>query len=165
MKFNSLALVFASLGLLAPANPVDAATFLFIRHAESTTNAGTATTPEELVDPPLTELGKQQAQDLAVTLAGIDLTTIYVSSFQRTALTIEPTAQAFGLTPNVVPEIREWSFGSGPLDNSAIGEMFNNWLGGDTSARIAGVPDSESLDELNARVVPAYQEIIGKHAN
>lgn len=149
---------------LALAAPADAATFLFIRHAESKTNDGTAT-PEELVDPPLTALGEQQAIDLATTLAGIDLTTIYVSSYSRTARTIAPTAADHGLTPIVVPEIREWSFGTGALDYDAITTMFGAWAAGDTSARIEGVPDSESLDELNARVVPAYEEIIARHAD
>lgn len=31
--------------------------------------------------------------------------------------------------------------------------------------RIAGSPDSESLDELNARGLPAYAEIIARHAD
>lgn len=143
--------------------PVDAATFLFIRHAESATNAGTAT-PEELIDPPLTELGTQQALALADLLDGLDLTEIYVSSYKRTALTIQPTADLYGLTPVVVDEIREWSFGTGPLNFPAIQAMFGEWLSGNTAARIEGEPDSESLDELVARIVPAYQEIIARHA-
>lgn len=165
MHRPSIVLTVALLGAMSAASPTQAATFLFIRHAESTTNAGTAATPEELVNPPLTDLGRQQAIDLAVTLGGLDLTTIYVSSFQRTALTIAPTAALFGLTPHVVPEIREWSFGDGPLDIAAITDMVGEWLTGNTAARIAGVPTSESLDELNARVVPAYNAIIARHAD
>lgn len=81
--------------------PADAVTFLFIRHAESHTNDGSAT-PEEMVDPPLTALGQQQAADLVQTLQGVDLTAIYGSSYRRTALTIAPTAADHGLTPTVV---------------------------------------------------------------
>jgi probable phosphoglycerate mutase len=151
--------------VLSSAAVADAATFLFIRHAESTTNDGSATTPEEILDPPLTVLGQQQALDLVDVLAGYDLTRIYVSSYQRTALTIAPTAAARGLTPVVEPEIREWSFGDGtsPLDYAKIYAMFGQWLAGNTAARIEGVPDSESLDDLVARVVPAYQAIFDAH--
>jgi hypothetical protein len=39
--------------------PATAADYLFIRHAESATNAGTATTIAEIVDPLLTPLGQQ----------------------------------------------------------------------------------------------------------
>jgi probable phosphoglycerate mutase len=154
----------AALLAVALAVPADAATFYFIRHAESTTNAGTSD-PQDLVDPPLTDLGRRQAQDLALALSGIDLTDIYVSSYQRTSLTIAPTAAAFGLTPTVVPEIREWSFGSGPLDLGAIRTLFGAWASGDTAARLPGVADSESLDELVARVVPAYLDIFARHAD
>src|SRR5690606_36812971 len=114
---------------------------------------------------PLTALGEQQAIDLATTLGGLDLTTIYVSSYKRTSLTIAPTAAEYGLTPIVTPEIREWSFGTGELDYGAINDMFMAWLSGDTSAAVEGSPDSESLDDLNARVLPAYEEIIARHAD
>lgn len=157
----------AGLAFLAQAFPADAATFYFIRHAESTANTGEATTPEEMVDPPLTALGQQQADALAVTLAGENLTDIYVSSYRRTALTIAPTAAAFGLTPTVVDDIKEWSFGDADLNDpnfsASFGAMFGAWLGGDTAAKLDGAPASESLDELNARVIPAYLDIIDRH--
>lgn len=161
---SRLSLSLALLAAVAFTAPAEAASFLFIRHAESTTNAGTAN-PEDIVDPPLTALGEQQALDLADTLAGVDLTTIYVSSYKRTALTIAPTAADHGLTPIVEPDIREWSFGTGALDYGKISAMFGEWLSGNTAARIEGVPDSESLDDLVARVLPAYLAIIGAHAD
>jgi len=163
-----LALASTSFLALSLTVPADAATFLFIRHAESTTNAGTATA-DEIVDPPLTALGQQQALDLADTLRGLDLTAIYASSYQRTALTIAPTAAEFDLTPTVVPAIREWSFGDELTDTAsiytAINAMFGQWLSGNTAAAIEGIPSSESLDDLNARVVPAYDEIVARHAD
>jgi probable phosphoglycerate mutase len=162
---SKYAFLIAALAASADARPVDAATFYFIRHAESTTNAGSAT-GSEVVDPPLTNLGQQQAEALVSRLAGADLRHIYVSSYQRTALTIAPTATLFGLTPVVVDDIKEWSFGDGPLDATIFGEinaMFGQWLSGNTAARLASRPDSESLDELDARVVPAYEEIVTRH--
>lgn len=153
-----LACIATALTLSLPAN---AATFYFIRHAESTANTGQAATPEEVLNPPLTTLGQQQALDLAQTLADVDLTAIYVSSYQRTALTIAPTAAAHGLTPIVDADIREWSFGTSLDANvyAKLSQVMGLWAAGDTAAKMDGVPDSESLDELNARVVPAYQSI------
>jgi probable phosphoglycerate mutase len=159
MSRTILVLAFAS--ALAAGQAADAATFLFIRHAESTTNSGTAATPEEIVNPPLTDKGKQQALDLVNVLKDQPITTIFVSSYQRTALTIQPTADLLGLTPIVDADIREWSFGDGtvPLDLTKIGALFGEWAKGNTAAKLPGVPDSESLDELVARVVPAYKAI------
>lgn len=146
--------------------PANAATFLFIRHAESTANSGEASTPEEILNPPLTALGKTQASALVNTLADIDLTTIYVSGYQRTALTIAETAADHGLTPIVTPAINEWSAGDASLtDYSAIYQMMGQWAAGNTSAGIEGVPSSESLDDLVARVLPAYQQILADHVD
>lgn len=152
----------ASLGLAALADTADAATFYFIRHAESTANTGEAATPEEMVNPPLTDLGKQQALDLALTLADVPLTHIYVSGYQRTALTIAPTAADKGLTPVAMPEIGEWQF-NGALTGdlyAQLAKVMGRWAAGDTAAKIDG---AESLDELNARVLPGYREIIERH--
>lgn len=158
-----LALALVGLGIVAQAHPAAAATFLFIRHAESLTNAGTAN-PDQVLDPTLTSLGQEQAVALAGQLSGIDLTTVYVSSYQRTSLTIAPTVDGFGLAPIVVPEIREWSFGDGAVPTSEdFGVLIGAWLSGDTAAKLEGEPTSESLDELNARVVPAYDEIVARH--
>lgn len=93
---------------LMQAAPTGATTFHFIRHAESTANAGTATTPEDIIDPPLADLGTQQALDLADDLAGHDVTTIYTSVLQRTQLTIAPAARELGITPVADARTNEW---------------------------------------------------------
>ncbi|MFV0384517.1 histidine phosphatase family protein [Paracoccus sp. (in: a-proteobacteria)] len=161
--FQRLAMVAAALGLVAQVNPIEAATFYFIRHAESTANTGQASTPAEVVDPPLTALGQQQAVDLAVALQGIDLTTVYVSKYQRTQLTIAPAAADHGLTPVLDPNIHEWSFGTTMPVIDEFRALFGEWGAGNYDARLASSPDSESLNELNARVLPAYRSIIDAH--
>ncbi len=161
---------FAFVGALAlaavQAAPSDAATFHFIRHAESTANAGTATTVDEFLDPPLTALGQQQALDLADRVAGYDVTSIYTSAYQRTQLTIAPTASNFGVTPIIDARTNEWYMGdiSSPadIDYADIYGVFGAWAAGDTSAE-ANLPNAESLDEMVARVLPAWQEIIDAH--
>lgn len=146
--------------------PTFAADFLFIRHAESTANAGTATTVQEFLDPPLTVLGQQQALNLENVLASYDITTLYTSAYQRTQLTIAPTAAAFGLTPTVDARTNEWYIG----DVASIAELgsvnplgvIGAWAAGNTAAK-ANLPNAESLDDLVARVIPAWNEIVNQH--
>ncbi|MFV0473194.1 MAG: histidine phosphatase family protein [Pikeienuella sp.] len=164
-----LPLIAAGVAILAQTVPADAATYYFIRHAESTANTGEAKTPEEMVDPMLTALGQQQTLDLVNRLDGVNLTNIYVSSYKRTGLTIYPTASSHGLATTTVDAIKEWSFGDADLNDpnfsSKFGAMFGAWAKGDTGAKLEGAPASESLDELNARVIPAYMDIINRHKN
>jgi probable phosphoglycerate mutase len=160
--------VFAAAVLVAAvqAAPGSAATFLFIRHAESTANAGTATTVEEVVNPPLTNLGQQQAQTLRTVLATYDITDIYTSAYQRTQLTIAPTAADFGLTPVSDARTNEWYFGdlTSPSDlyGPAVYGVIGAWIGGNTAAKL-NLPNAESLDDVVARVIPAWEEIINQH--
>lgn len=146
--------------------PATAAEFLFIRHAESATNAGTATTVAEIIDPSLTALGQQQATNLASYLNGLDVTSIYTSAYQRTALTIAPTATNFGLTPTADARTNEWYFGDmtspSDLNYAQVYGVFGAWAAGNTSAKL-NLPNAESLDDMVARVLPAWQEIIATH--
>lgn len=146
--------------------PAAAADYLFIRHAESATNAGTATTIADVVDPLLTALGQQQAVDLASYLSGLNVISLYTSAYQRTELTIAPTAAHFGLTPIADARTNEWYFGDisapGDLNYAAIYGLFGQWAAGNTSARL-DLPNAESLDDTAARVLPAWQEIIAAH--
>ena len=163
---KKLTCVAALLLAAAQAIPASAASFLFIRHAESTSNANTATTVQEVIDAPLTPLGQQQAIDLAGLLAGYDITTIYTSALQRTQQTIAPTAALFGLTPIEDARTNEWYIG----DVTSLAELaaanplsiIGAWAAGNTSAK-AALPNAESLDDLAARVVPAWTEIINLH--
>jgi broad specificity phosphatase PhoE len=159
--------IFAFVLASIQAVPAVAAEFLFIRHAESTTNAGGSGTPAELIDPPLTALGQQQAVDLASYLDSFNVTSIYTSAYQRTALTIAPTAAEFGLTPTADARTNEWYAGDtasagGVIDYPAIYALFGQWAAGNTSAKL-DVPNSESLDDMVARVLPAWQEILTSH--
>ncbi len=148
--------------------PVAAAEFLFIRHAESKTNAGMSTTIPEIYDPTLTANGERQAAELATHLSGLNVISLYTSAYQRTALTIAPTATEFGLTPTADARTNEWYFGdiTAPSDLNifAIAGVINAWDTGNTSAR-PDLPNAESLDDMLARVLPAWNEIISAHKN
>jgi broad specificity phosphatase PhoE len=165
---KKFALVSALLIAACQAVPASAATFLFIRHAESTANAGTATTVEEYINPPLTALGTVQALYLPTVLAGFNITTIYTSAYQRTQLTIAPTAAALGLTPITDARTNEWYIG----DVTTLAELgavnpygiIGAWAMGNTAAK-AALPNAESLDDMAARVVPAWEEITNLYKN
>jgi phosphohistidine phosphatase SixA len=67
---------------------------VLVRHADK------AATPKD--DPQLTPAGAQRAQDLKAVLAGANLTAIITTQWRRTKETAQPTADAFGLTPEQV---------------------------------------------------------------
>lgn len=158
------ALVLASIQAL----PAAAAEFLFIRHAESTTNAGTSTTVDQIYNPTLTTLGFQQADTLAQTLSGLNITAIYTSAYQRTQLTAAPTATEFGLTPTADARTNEWYFGDATsvadLQTAGISSVVGQWVQGNPNAKTS-LPNSESLNDMVTRVLPAWQDIINAHRN
>lgn len=76
-----------------------------IRHAQSQNNA----LPEEqrVEDPPITDLGHQQARHLATFIPSLRLTNLVTSPFLRTLQTTEYLRVATGLTPQVRVELHE----------------------------------------------------------
>jgi len=98
-----------------------------IRHGESANNA-LANIKDRQVDPPLTDLGEQQAEKLARFLMdgyipeltdpnaannkikmrqGFGITSLYVSPMYRTLQTVQPVAESLGLDPMVWVDLHE----------------------------------------------------------
>lgn len=77
-------------------------TVIVVRHAEQVTGQGE--------DPSLSETGMARARALARALTDADVTGVVVTSFARTAETAAPTAEAAGVTPEVVrvQRDRDW---------------------------------------------------------
>jgi 2,3-bisphosphoglycerate-dependent phosphoglycerate mutase len=90
-----------------------------IRHGQSTNNALT-NREDRGCDPPLTDLGRRQAELLAQHLAtgvqrssdttgpGYDITHLYCSPMWRALQTARPIGEALSLTPEVWIDIHEW---------------------------------------------------------
>jgi len=90
-----------------------------VRHAQSINNA-LANHWDRVCDPPLTELGRRQAEILAHHLAtgkspipweadrrGYGITRLYCSPMWRALQTAQPVGQALGLAPEVWIDIHE----------------------------------------------------------
>ena len=82
----------------------------WVRHAQSTANAA-GIIDTSVPGPGLTALGDTQAQVIAETLATGGHDAIYVSNMLRTQLTAAPLATELGMTPGVLPGVREINAG------------------------------------------------------
>ena len=105
-------MVTAALFLVAvlPAWAAHAVTMTWVRHAQSTANAA-GIVDTSVPGPGLTALGDTQAQVIAETLATGGHDAIYVSNMLRTQLTAAPLATELGMTPGVLPGVREINAG------------------------------------------------------
>ena len=80
-----------------------------VRHGESTWNA--VGRVQGWADPPLSDRGQWQAQQVAHRLAGVPLSAIYCSTLQRAFQTAQIIAGVVGLTPGPDLRLREHGMG------------------------------------------------------
>src|SRR6476646_4473404 len=111
----------------------------------------------------LSPLGRQQARDLAATLAPERITRIWASDMARAVQTAEIVAGILGVDVVVQKGIREFGVGdaagtTGVPDPFAA--TFSSWLGGDLAARI---PGGESGDEVIERYAAVLDEVADDH--
>ncbi|EAR51499.1 Phosphoglycerate/bisphosphoglycerate mutase [Oceanicola granulosus HTCC2516] len=136
--------------------------FLFVRHAESTANAGGAA--GSAADPPLTERGRAQAGALCADLAGHDLRALYTSDTARARATIAPLERRTGLRRTELAALDEWNLGrGGRADADGVRDLLARWGAGDVDARLPTAPYSETLRALHARVLPACRAVLERH--
>ncbi len=76
-----------------------------IRHGQSLNNS--VGDEKRVEDPPLTEVGQQQAQRLAQWIVRLRLTRLITSPFLRTLQTTEPVRQIIDLAPSIWVELHE----------------------------------------------------------
>ena len=151
--------------------PPDGATrLLLIRHGESA--AAHPDRPFDLVDghgdPPLHPHGVQQADVLGARLAATEpIEAIFVTTLRRTHETAAPLAAHLGLTPVVVPELREVFLGEwegGELRRrAAIGDpIFGEVL---ARQRWDVIPGAEPRDAFALRLQIGLRRIVDAHPN
>jgi 2,3-bisphosphoglycerate-dependent phosphoglycerate mutase len=148
--------------------PRGAMDLLLVRHGQS--EAYVDGTPFALVggqgDPPLSELGAEQARRVCARLvAGTRIDAIYVTPLRRTAQTAAPLARQLGLQPRVEVGLREVYLG--------------DWEGGEFRKRVAEnhpisqrmfaeqrwdvIPGAESSEALAGRVRDAIVRLAAAH--
>jgi alpha-ribazole phosphatase len=126
------------------------------------------------IDVPLSEEGIEQAKRLGSYMIGMfsngndpgkGLDGIYCSDLSRAVKTAENIAESFGLTPHVIPEIRERNFGR--WEGMTFDEIrteypreFDAWA--DDPVKFSPV-GGESTEEVNDRVIPAFHRIVRNH--
>lgn len=104
-----------------------------IRHAQSANNAKPEA--DRVADPPLTDIGQQQASHLAVWVNSLKLTRLTTSPFLRTLQTTDKIAAETGLRPEVRIQLHEQGgcysghlpfkrIGQPGLTRSEIGQAF-----------------------------------------
>ena len=116
-------------------------------------------------DTELSENGLCQARKLAQRFSGHKFAAIYASDLKRASTTAQTVAQPHALEIIPEPRFREMSFGE--WEGLDISYMEEKWPGKMKEffrdpASFA-VPGGESLAAFNARVCPAFYEIIARH--
>lgn len=136
-------------------------TIYLARHGESDWNV--ANRFQGHTDRPLTQLGLEQAGELARVLADVPLEAVYASPLLRALATAEAVAACKGLDVIALPALREVDVGSWAGLSRAEVELrfplgFRTWLDGGP-----GWTDGESYEEMAERVLAALHEIAAKH--
>jgi alpha-ribazole phosphatase len=118
------------------------------------------------LDVPLSERGERQSRAQAARLAGAKLAAVFTSDLSRARSTAELIASPHGLTPTVIPQLREMAMGR--WDGRTADEIrerepaaFAEWM-----ARVGEFPfpGGESVPDLRARAWPAFEAIVAAHA-
>lgn len=127
-------------------------TIYLIRHAQSVVNAGddTEVVTYANADIPITELGQQQAEQLAIWLMEHveNVKEIFVSPYLRTQQTAAPYVQKMQLLPTVLDDLHEFNYLSfSKIKGKTFQELRNQaqcyWATNDTNFR-----DGEDCDSF-----------------
>jgi len=139
------------------------ATHLYlVRHAQSMSNTGEANIYD---DPPLTEVGIEQARRLAKRLSYQSITAIYSSPLKRALQTAQIVAEALSLSVQVDEGLREVIMGSPTTDvRSLIGpEALEAARRIAKTLRWDAFPGSEGSRSARKRVRTAIDAIARRH--
>lgn len=135
-------------------------TLYLIRHGETTWNVEGRYQGQ--LDPPLTERGHQQAEATATHLAAIGFEALYSSDLARAYLTALALAAKTGLPIYRDARLRE--IDQGEWEGVLIGDIRARWpkelYGWEHDPWRHGPPGGESLEQLQARVFAAIDEIV-----
>lgn len=116
------------------------------------------------IDMALSDLGKQQAVALADWLDDTQLDAVYASPMLRVQQTMAPLLERRGMTPTILPDLREIDFGDwtghtwdGVQANFGISAF--DWL---EVLDTTGIANGESAQHLVARVKPCLIQVLNE---
>lgn len=137
----------------------------FIRHAESEANV-LGGLHCSAPGPGLSPYGFEQAEALAVALAGTDIRGVYASTMLRSAQSAAPVAARLGLEVVVLPGLHETHLGDLDcrVDDEAhqiFDELFTAWMLDDAldRARPGGETGAQVLDRMRASI----DDVLDRH--
>lgn len=149
------------------APPPGATQVVLVRHGESAPHR-----PGQLFDlvdghgdPPLSELGRWQADRVGERLKDEEISAIYVSTLVRTHETAAPLARHRGLEPVVEHDLREVFLGDweGGLYREKAADGHPAFRAMQLEERWDAIPGAESNDALTARTVAVLERIHAAH--
>ncbi len=136
-----------------------------MRHGRSTWNA--AHRIQGRADPPLDEVGREQARRLAERMRQNEkpLVALYTSSLQRARETADIVGAALGLPVIADDRLHEYDVGdimglTWPQVQEQFPETARRWAGGDETLEL---PGAKLYAQFQAQVVAAVEEIIARH--
>jgi 2,3-bisphosphoglycerate-dependent phosphoglycerate mutase len=140
---------------------------LLVRHAEPVAVG----TPDVLDDDrPLTDAGREAAEELAAELDGYAVTAIYSSPYARAVETVTVLARRRGMEVQVLGDLRERRLSAEPMDDWRV-QLEAAWtdpelvLPGGESGREAQRRAMGTLDLLRSRHPDGGRLVLGSHGN
>ncbi len=136
---------------------------LLVRHGQSTWNA--ARRWQGHADPPLSELGREQARATAATLAVERIDALFTSDLRRAVETAHIVGSHHGLEPVVDVRLRELDIGCwNGLRRDEIEARWPEELAAfDAGDRDAPAGGAESLRDLEVRIHAALDDLAERH--
>lgn len=135
---------------------------LLIRHGRS---ADIVPGSAESADPPLHDLGVQQAELLARRLGGKTIHAVYSSHLARAFQTAAPLARSRSLDVEIHPELEEvrlGDWGHGEFRRRAA-VRDPEWVAWSMTGRWDGIPGGEGDDAFRARVAGVVDDLSARH--
>ncbi|GAA3536281.1 histidine phosphatase family protein [Amycolatopsis ultiminotia] len=137
---------------------------LLVRHGQTEGNVRGAL-DTALPGPPLTDLGREQAQALAERLGADPIVAVYASQATRAQQTAAPLAESFGLDVQVIEGVKEVDAGEleNRTDRPAI-ETYLRAVAAWTRGELAvAIPGGETGAQVRERMLRAATQLRDKH--
>jgi probable phosphoglycerate mutase len=130
---------------------------ILVRHGEPAWSADGLSVD----DPPLTDLGHEQAAITAKSLAHVEVDEILVSPLVRAQQTAAPIAETLGIAPTTLPWLREIFPGNwGGTPQEAVEQAFRETRDRPLDEQWDGIPGGESFRHFHERVTSGLSGLL-----